>query len=75
MIDDLRTTIANANVKTPKGIFYGPSRSYSIRAYDQIHSAAEYADLVIAYKNGSPVPVRCRDREVDAAGNTKLGAG
>src|ERR1700740_2859774 len=30
-IDDLRTTVANANVNTPKGNFDGPSRAYTIR--------------------------------------------
>ena len=35
-IDDLRTTIANANVNTPKGNFDGPARAYTINANDQI---------------------------------------
>jgi multidrug efflux pump len=71
-IDDLRTTIANANVNQPKGSFDGPNRSYSIRANDQIHSAAEYSDLVIAYKNGSPVRLSDVATAVDAEENTKL---
>src|SRR5271154_885692 len=54
-IDDLRTTIANANVNTPKGNFDGPSRSYTINANDQLRSADDYRNLVIAYKNGAPV--------------------
>src|ERR1700731_3304551 len=35
-IDDLRTTLANANANTPKGNFEGPSRAYTINANDQI---------------------------------------
>src|ERR1700730_15612982 len=54
-IDDLRTTIANANVNTPKGSFDGPTRAYTINANDQIKSADDYNNLVIAFKNGSPV--------------------
>src|ERR1700680_2578145 len=54
-IDDLRTTLANANVNTPKGNFDGPSRAYTINANDQIRKASDYQDLVIAYKNGAPV--------------------
>src|SRR5580693_7512741 len=54
-IDDLRTTIGNANVNTPKGNFDGPQRAYSINANDQLQSADEYKDLVIAYSNGAPV--------------------
>ena len=39
-IDDLRTTISNANSDAPKGSFDGAARSYSIDANDQISSAA-----------------------------------
>src|ERR1700753_3862842 len=54
-IDDLRTTLANANVNTPKGNFDGPARAYTINANDQLREADHYKDIVIAYKNGSPV--------------------
>ena len=35
-LDDLRTTIANLNVNTPKGSFDGPTQSSTINANDQI---------------------------------------
>src|SRR5271169_2183934 len=54
-VDDLRTTISNANVNTPKGNFDGPMRAYTINANDQLKSASEYQNLVVAYKNGAPV--------------------
>src|SRR6266702_3634880 len=54
-IDDLRTTLANANVNTPKGNCDGPTRAYTINANDQLQSADAYKNLVIAYKNGSPI--------------------
>src|ERR1700744_4400515 len=47
-IDDLRTTISNANVNTPKGNFDGPTRAYTINANDQQKSASEYQSLVVA---------------------------
>src|SRR5882762_4472720 len=37
-IDDLRTTLGNANVNTPKGSFDGPMRAYTINANDQIRN-------------------------------------
>src|ERR1700681_2386289 len=48
-IDDLRTTLANANVHTPKGNFDGPMRAYTINANDQIRNASDYAPLIVAY--------------------------
>src|SRR5947209_8285093 len=41
-IDDLRTTINNANVNTPKGNFDGPTRQYTINANDQLRKASDY---------------------------------
>jgi multidrug efflux pump len=54
-IDDLRTTIANATVNSPKGSFDGPAQSSTINANDQIINAAGFRPLVIAYRNGRPV--------------------
>jgi multidrug efflux pump len=73
-IDDLRTTLGNANVNTPKGGFDGPTRATTINANDQIQSATDYADLVIAYRNGGPVRLRDVATVVQGAENTKLGA-
>ncbi|HYM71913.1 MAG TPA: MdtB/MuxB family multidrug efflux RND transporter permease subunit [Stellaceae bacterium] len=71
-IDDLRTTLANANVNTPKGNFDGPTLAYTINANDQIKSADEYNDLVIAYRNGAPVHLRDVASAVQGPENTKL---
>src|SRR6202046_2317123 len=73
-IDDLRTTIGNANVNTPKGSFDGPTRAYTINSNDQLQSAAEYKNIVVAYKNGAPVRLGDVAELVDDAENTKLGA-
>jgi multidrug efflux pump len=73
-IDDLRTTLANANVNTPKGNFDGPTRAYTINANDQLQSADAYRDLVIAYKNGSPVHLSDVASVIDGAQNDYLAA-
>jgi len=57
-VDDLRTTITNANVNTPKGNFDGPTRAYTINANDQITDPAMFNDVVVAYRNGAPVRMR-----------------
>jgi multidrug efflux pump len=73
-IDDLRTTIANANVNTAKGNFDGPSRAYTINANDQLRSAGDYRNLVIAYKNGSPVHLTDVANVIEGAQNDYLAA-
>jgi multidrug efflux pump len=71
-IDDLRTTISNANSNAPKGSFDGASRSYTINSNDQIQSADDYRAIVVAYKNGAPVHLGDVATVVDGAENDKL---
>src|SRR5581483_582688 len=71
-VDDIRTTIATANVDQPKGSFDGPSRQYTINANDQIRSAADYNGLIIAYRNGAPVHLSDVATAIDGAENTAL---
>ena len=54
-LEDLRTALVAANVNQAKGNFDGAHQSYQIGANDQLLSSADYAGLVIAYKNGAPV--------------------
>ncbi|HEY4956206.1 MAG TPA: MdtB/MuxB family multidrug efflux RND transporter permease subunit [Caldimonas sp.] len=73
-LDDLRTAIANANVNQAKGSFDGPQRASTIDANDQLKSADEYRNLIIAYKNGRPVRLTEVAEAVDGAENVRLAA-
>ncbi|HET9146462.1 MAG TPA: efflux RND transporter permease subunit, partial [Acetobacteraceae bacterium] len=54
-MEDVRNAIANANQSGAKGAFDGENQSYTLGANDQITSAAEYRNLIIAYRNKAPV--------------------
>ncbi|MEG1356210.1 MdtB/MuxB family multidrug efflux RND transporter permease subunit [Comamonas sp.] len=73
-LDDVRSAISAANVKTAKGSFDGPNRASTIDANDQMQSAAEYRNLIIAFKNGNPVRLSDVAQTVDDAENTRLAA-
>jgi multidrug efflux pump len=73
-IDNIRTLIGNLNVNTPKGSFSGPAQSFTINANDQIENADEYAALIVAYKNGTPVRLGDVATIVSAPENAELGA-
>jgi len=73
-LDDLRTTVGNANVDTPKGNFDGPTRAYTINANDQLSSAGDFLNLVIAFRNGAPVHLSDVAKAVSSAENTQLAA-
>src|SRR5882757_2015844 len=72
-LDDLRTTISVANQNGPKGTLDGPARAYTINTNDQIRSADEYGNIIVAYRNGSPVRMKDVATLVSGAENTKLG--
>ncbi len=48
----VRSAIAAANVNMPKGSFDGPTRAIMLDANDQMRSAQEYRDLIIANVEG-----------------------
>ena len=54
-LDTLRTALSSANVNQAKGNFDGPSQAWTINDNDQLQSGAQYAPIVIAYRNGAPV--------------------
>jgi multidrug efflux pump len=72
-LDDLRTTINNANQNGPKGTLDGPANAYTINTNDQIRNAEDYGNVIVAYKNGGPVRLKDVATLVNAAENAKLG--
>jgi multidrug efflux pump len=73
-LEDVRTAIVNANVNQAKGSFDGPERAYTIDANDQIQSAAQYRDVVVAYRNGAPVRLSDLGSVTQGAENARLAA-
>jgi multidrug efflux pump len=73
-LDDVRTALGNANVNLPKGNLDGKSQAYSIGANDQLRSAVQYTDLVIAYRSGAPIRLAQVARSVDGAENVQQAA-
>ncbi len=54
-LEDVRAALAAANANSPKGYFdVGPTR-YQLYTNDQATVAAQYRDLVIAYRDGQAV--------------------
>src|SRR5450755_2882913 len=73
-LEDLRTAIVAANSDQAKGNFDGPRQAYQIGANDQLLSSADYASLLIAYKNGAPVKLTDVAEVVDDAENLRQAA-
>lgn len=68
-LEDVRTVLGQANVDLAKGTLNSPRQTYTLNTNDQLFHPEQYADLVIAYRNGSPVRVRDIGRAVSAGEN------
>ncbi|HSW82198.1 MAG TPA: efflux RND transporter permease subunit, partial [Usitatibacter sp.] len=73
-MDDIRNAIAAANVNQAKGSFDGPARAYTIDANDQLRSAVEYKNIIVAYKNGAPIYLTDIADVIEDAENARLAA-
>jgi multidrug efflux pump len=54
-LDQVRNALVAANVTSPQGFLTNGLTATAITANDQLHSAAEFAGLVIATRGGAPV--------------------
>jgi multidrug efflux pump len=54
-LEDVRSVLANANANVPKGHFSNAERTWEVGANDQLFRTSDYAPLLVAYRNGSPI--------------------
>ena len=54
-LEDLRAALASANANSPKGAIEDGARRFQLYTNDQARKAAEYAPLIVAYRNGRAV--------------------
>jgi multidrug efflux pump len=73
-MEDVRTALTQTSVNSAKGNFDGPRQDYQIDANDQISTADDYKNVVIAYSNGAPVFVKDVANVINGVENSKLAA-
>ena len=57
-LDDVRKTIADANVRRPKGSVEDGQRMWQIQANDQLEKAKDYESLIIHYADGAALRLK-----------------
>jgi multidrug efflux pump len=70
----VRAVLIATSVNQPKGTLDGERQAFSVGVNDQLHSAAEFADTIIAYKSGAPVRLGDVATVVDGVENRRSGA-
>ena len=71
-LEDVRSTLVNATVNSPKGSIDGTRQSFAIYDNDQLTKADAYDDVILAFRNGAPVRVRDIGKAVDGPENARL---
>jgi HAE1 family hydrophobic/amphiphilic exporter-1 len=54
-LDEVRTALSAHNVNQPTGLLDGYRQSVQVLASGQLANAAEFTNIVVAYRNGAPV--------------------
>ena len=70
-LEDVRAALAAANANTPKGSMDVGGRRYQIYTNDQATKAAEYRNLIIAYRNGAAVRIADVGEVLDSVENVR----
>src|SRR5512138_3260554 len=70
-IDEVATAIDEANVNLPTGTLDGTKQAYTIEASGQLFRASAYRQMIVAYRDGSPVRLEELGRVLDSVENTK----
>ncbi|CAD6534385.1 Multidrug resistance protein MdtB [Paraburkholderia hiiakae] len=70
-LEDVRASIGAANADSAKGHIDQGNQRYTVISNDQISNAAPFRDVVIAYRNGSPVFLRDVASVIDSNENIR----
>jgi HAE1 family hydrophobic/amphiphilic exporter-1 len=54
-LEQIRTALATNSANLPSGTLYGDARDYSLQANSQLTTAAEFSQLIVAYRGGAPL--------------------
>jgi hydrophobic/amphiphilic exporter-1 (mainly G- bacteria), HAE1 family len=71
-LEDVRSVVAKANSSTPVGVLTGPKQSVTLAATSAMPHAADYRDVVVAYRNGAPIKLNQIARVIDSVENDKV---
>jgi hydrophobe/amphiphile efflux-1 (HAE1) family protein len=71
-LEDVRNALVAATVNRPKGEIEGEQQAIALDTNDQLFNAAEYGNVIIAYKNGAPLRIKDVGEVLDSVQNTRV---
>ena len=71
-LEDIRTVVSKTNSNTPVGTISGDLQNITLMASSAIARAADYRNVVVAYRNGNPVKLDEIARVVDSVESDQI---
>ena len=71
-IDEVAKAIQGANVNLPTGTLYGRDQAFTVEASGQLTNASVYRDVIVTYRDGSPVRLEELGRVIDGVEDDKV---
>jgi len=68
-LNDVAQALKTATVSIPGGSLNGPAHTFSLEPQGQLRDAAQYAEIILAYKDGQPIRLRDVATCVDSLNN------
>jgi HAE1 family hydrophobic/amphiphilic exporter-1 len=73
-IDEVARAVRESNVELPSGVLYGAHRAYTVQSEGQLLNAEAYRNIIVVYRDGSPVYLRDLGQITDSVENDKTAA-
>ena len=71
-LDNIREAVSKANSSVPVGTISGPLQNITLTATGQFEKAADYQDVIVAWRNGVPVKLNEVARIINSVENDKI---
>jgi hydrophobic/amphiphilic exporter-1 (mainly G- bacteria), HAE1 family len=73
-LSEVESAIDQNNVNLPSGTLWGARQAYTVQATGQLTDAKQYENLIVTYRNGTPVRLGDLGAVIDGIQNDKSGA-
>jgi len=70
-LEQVRSSLANGSLTLPAGSLYGYTKAFTVQSNSQLTSAAQFRQLIVTYKNGSPLRLGELGNVLDSVSNDK----
>ena len=73
-LEDVRNALVATTLDRPKGTLEGQHQTFTLDTNDQLFNAAQFNNVIVAYRNGAPVRIKDVGEAIDGKQNARTGA-